>query len=129
MDGATEGLEPGVEALVAEHFPVVVLPGQQDPEALKALIGETAELEFKLVDINALQSDIEQGIADYAKKARDGKRSGKRAGNRGTGRRDLKELALPEERVEITDPHLERLVAEGKVVRQEITSFVVCTCT
>ena len=42
---------------------VVQAPGQQDPEALKALIGETAELEFKLVDINALQSDIEQGIA------------------------------------------------------------------
>jgi transposase len=49
--------------------------------------------------------------------ARDGKRRGERANNRGTGRRDLRELALEEERVEISDPHLEQLVAEGKVVR------------
>jgi preprotein translocase subunit SecD len=41
----------------------VQAPGQQDPEELKALIGQTAELEFKLVDVDALQSDIEQGIA------------------------------------------------------------------
>jgi transposase len=49
--------------------------------------------------------------------ARDGKPKGKRAGNRGTGRRNLKDLPLEEVRVEITDPHLEQLVLEGKVVR------------
>lgn len=49
--------------------------------------------------------------------AKDGKPKGKRGSNRGTGRRDLKELPLPEDRVEISDPHLERLVSEGKVTR------------
>lgn len=34
-----------------------------------------------------------------------------------TGRRDLRELPLPEERIEIADPALEELVAEGKAVR------------
>jgi preprotein translocase subunit SecD len=41
----------------------VEVPGFDDPEALKSLLGQTAELEFKLVDMTALQSDIEQGIA------------------------------------------------------------------
>lgn len=49
--------------------------------------------------------------------ARDGKPRGKRGGNRGTGRRDLRELALEEVRIEIADPHLEKLVAEGTVKR------------
>ena len=30
---------------------VVQVPGLQDPSALKALIGKTAKLEFKLVDV------------------------------------------------------------------------------
>ncbi|MBX7495671.1 protein translocase subunit SecD [Qipengyuania sp. 6B39] len=42
---------------------VVQVPGLEDPEALKALLGETAELEFKLVDQNALPSDVAQGLA------------------------------------------------------------------
>jgi preprotein translocase subunit SecD len=42
---------------------VVQVPGLQDPEALKDLVGKTAVLEFKLVDLNALQSNIEAGIA------------------------------------------------------------------
>ena len=41
----------------------VEVPGLDDPEALKELLGQTAELEFKLVDLTALQSDLEQGIA------------------------------------------------------------------
>src|SRR3712207_6480802 len=32
---------------------LVQVPGLQDPEGLKALIGKTARLEFKLVDLNA----------------------------------------------------------------------------
>jgi preprotein translocase subunit SecD len=32
---------------------VVEVPGLQDPQALKALLGKTAKLEFKLVDLNA----------------------------------------------------------------------------
>src|SRR5690606_526712 len=42
---------------------VVQVPGLQDPQELKDLLGQTAELEFKLVDQTALQSDIQQGIA------------------------------------------------------------------
>lgn len=59
--------------------------------------------------------DVEED--DSALPAKDGKRRGKRKGNRGTGRRDLRALPLEEERIEIADPHLEALVAEGKVVR------------
>lgn len=49
--------------------------------------------------------------------ARDGKPKGRRANGRGTGRRDLRSLPLEEERIELPDPHLEKLVQEGKVVR------------
>ncbi|MBL8657382.1 MAG: protein translocase subunit SecD [Altererythrobacter sp.] len=42
---------------------VVQVPGLQDPTALKALLGQTAKLEFKLVDQSALPSDVAQGIA------------------------------------------------------------------
>jgi transposase len=49
--------------------------------------------------------------------ASDGKRKGKRKGNRGTGRRDLRSLPLEEERIVVSDPHLEALVEQGKVVR------------
>jgi hypothetical protein len=44
-------------------------------------------------------------------------RRGLRTHNSGTGRRDLSALPLAEERIEIPDPHLEALVAEGKMVR------------
>jgi transposase len=49
--------------------------------------------------------------------ARDGKPKGERARGRGTGRRDLRTLPLEEERIELPDPHLEKLVEEGKIVR------------
>ncbi len=42
---------------------VVQVPGLQDPTALKKLLGQTAKLEFKLVDESALPSDVAQGIA------------------------------------------------------------------
>jgi len=42
---------------------VVQVPGLQDPDQLKALLGQTAKLEFKLVDQEALPSDVAQGIA------------------------------------------------------------------
>ncbi len=42
---------------------VVQVPGLENPEQLKSLLGETAQLEFKLVDANALPSDVAQGIA------------------------------------------------------------------
>jgi preprotein translocase subunit SecD len=41
----------------------VQVPGVEDPEALKALIGQTARLEFKLVDMNADPAQVAAGIA------------------------------------------------------------------
>jgi transposase len=80
------------------------------------------ELEFadKLRELEQLAGTL--GIASNRPAsddtpASDGKPRGKRTNNRGTGRRDLRELVLEERRVELTDPHLEELVAEGKVQR------------
>ena len=41
----------------------VQVPGVEDPEALKTLIGQTARLEFKLVDLNADPNQVLQGRA------------------------------------------------------------------
>ena len=42
---------------------MVQVPGLEDPEALKALLGQTAQLEFKLVDLTALPENVAAGIA------------------------------------------------------------------
>src|SRR3954466_11757202 len=42
---------------------LVQVPGVEDPEALKKLIGQTARLEFKLVDLSANPQDAQQGRA------------------------------------------------------------------
>ena len=42
---------------------VVQVPGLQNPEALKALLGKTAKLEFKLVDLTADPAEVAQGRA------------------------------------------------------------------
>jgi len=42
---------------------VVQVPGLQDPSELKALLGQTAKLEFKLVDETANPADVAQGRA------------------------------------------------------------------
>ncbi|MEA3031743.1 MAG: preprotein translocase subunit SecD [Sphingomonadales bacterium] len=42
---------------------VVQVPGLQDPEALKSLIGRTARLEFKLVDTTITQEQLQAGRA------------------------------------------------------------------
>ena len=42
---------------------LVQVPGVEDPEALKKLIGQTARLEFKLVDTAANPQDVAQGRA------------------------------------------------------------------
>ena len=73
MDSATEVVRKRIDALgtreptiirEGETRIVVQVPGLDDPEALKALLGQTAKLEFKLVDPLALPSDVEQGIAN-----------------------------------------------------------------
>jgi preprotein translocase subunit SecD len=42
---------------------LVQVPGVEDPEALKKLIGQTARLEFKLVDLAADPAQVQQGHA------------------------------------------------------------------
>ena len=42
---------------------VVQVPGLQNPEALKSLLGKTAKLEFKLVDVTASPSELASGRA------------------------------------------------------------------
>ena len=42
---------------------VVQVPGLQNPKALKDLLGKTAKLEFKLVDVNADPTELAQGRA------------------------------------------------------------------
>ncbi|QQN74631.1 protein translocase subunit SecD [Croceicoccus sp. YJ47] len=42
---------------------VVQVPGLDDPQQLKDLLGQTAKLEFKLVDGSAAPADLAQGIA------------------------------------------------------------------
>ncbi|NNC53166.1 MAG: protein translocase subunit SecD, partial [Erythrobacter sp.] len=41
---------------------VVQVPGLQDPEQLKELLGKTAQLEFKLVQRQATQEEVERGF-------------------------------------------------------------------
>ena len=72
MDSATEVVRRRIDALgtreptiirQGDNRIVVQVPGLDDPEQLKELLGQTANLEFKLVDGNALPSDLQQGIA------------------------------------------------------------------
>ncbi len=71
MDTATEVVRKRIDALGTREPTiirqgsdriVVQVPGLKDPTALKNLLGQTAKLEFKLVDDSALASDIQQGI-------------------------------------------------------------------
>ncbi len=82
------------------------------------------EFEAKLRELDALAGTLGLPKSDEPrpddKPARGGKQRGKRKDNRGTGRRDLRQLPLEEDRVEIADPHLEQLVLEGKVVRHGV---------
>ncbi len=71
MDTATEVVRKRIDALGTREPTiirqgdtriVVQVPGLQDPQKLIDLLGKTAKLEFKLVDQNALPSDLAQGI-------------------------------------------------------------------
>jgi preprotein translocase subunit SecD len=71
MDSATEVVRRRIDELgtreptiirQGESRIVVQVPGLEDPEALKALLGQTAKLEFKLVDTAASPSDVAAGI-------------------------------------------------------------------
>ena len=72
MSGAVEVVRQRIDALgtreptiirQGESRIVVQVPGLEDPEALKELLGETAVLEFKLVDRDALPTNVQAGIA------------------------------------------------------------------
>ncbi len=72
MDSATEVVRKRIDELgtreptiirQGDERIVVQVPGLQDPEQLKQLLGQTAKLEFKMVDDTALETDIQQGIA------------------------------------------------------------------
>jgi preprotein translocase subunit SecD len=54
--------EPDIRRLGGNRIDVQV-PGLKDPQALIDLLGQTAKLEFKLVDEAASPSDVAQGIA------------------------------------------------------------------
>jgi preprotein translocase subunit SecD len=88
MDTATEVVRKRIDALGTREPTiirqgaqriVVQVPGLSDPQALKNLLGKTAKLEFKLVDLTAAPTDIAKGIAPpgseivpYADPARSG---------------------------------------------------------
>jgi preprotein translocase subunit SecD len=72
MNGATDVVRKRIDALGTREPDVrregsdrilVEVPGFQNPAALKALIGRTAHLEFKLVDLNVSQADLQAGRA------------------------------------------------------------------
>lgn len=72
METATEVVRKRIDALGTREPTiirqganriVVQVPGLKDPTALKNLLGQTAKLEFKMVDTTALPSDLAQGIA------------------------------------------------------------------
>lgn len=72
MESAKEVIDRRINALgtreptiirQGEDRIVVQVPGLQDPDQVKELIGKTAKLEFKLVDQTALPADVAQGIA------------------------------------------------------------------
>ena len=73
MESATEVVRRRIDALGTREPTiirqgdtriVVQVPGLEDPQALKDLLGQTANLEFKLLDTQAVQSDVQQGIAN-----------------------------------------------------------------
>ncbi|MGB7407071.1 MAG: protein translocase subunit SecD [Pontixanthobacter sp.] len=72
MDSATDVVRKRIDALgtreptiirQGDNRIVVQVPGLEDPEQLKELLGQTAKLEFKLVDDQALPTDVAAGIA------------------------------------------------------------------
>ena len=72
MDTATEVVRKRIDALGTREPTiirqgndriVVQVPGLKDPQALKDLLGQTAKLEFKLVDASASPTDVAQGVA------------------------------------------------------------------
>lgn len=71
MDSATDVVRRRIDALGTREPTiirqgdtriVVQVPGLQDPDELKALLGQTARLEFKMLDTQATPAQIESGV-------------------------------------------------------------------
>ncbi len=71
MDSATDVVRRRIDSLgtreptIIRQGPtriVVQVPGLQDPQALKDLLGQTARLEFKMLDTQATPAQIQSGI-------------------------------------------------------------------
>jgi transposase len=78
---------------------------------------DTAQLEMEFAD-KLRQLDALAGMpADKSSDDDDDNTDKKKVKKKPTGRRDLKKLPLEEERVEISDPLYEQLVAQGKAKR------------
>lgn len=89
MDSATDVVRRRIDSLgtreptiirQGDSRIVVQVPGLADPKELKDLLGQTARLEFKMLDTQALQSEIEQGIARPGSELVPGADSGDYAG-------------------------------------------------
>ena len=79
---------------------------------------DTAQLELEFADkmrqLNALAGTLEDESSDDEE---DDDEKDKTKKKKGTGRRNLRHLPLEEERIEISDPLYEELVAQGKAKR------------
>lgn len=73
MEGAVEVVRRRIDLLgtreptiirQGDNRIVVQVPGLQDPQALKEQLGQTAQLEFKLVDQQALPTNTQAGVAN-----------------------------------------------------------------
>jgi len=75
------------------------------------------ELEFndKLAELDKLAGTLGLGQSSDAPDGGDGKTNGSRPKPR--GRRNLRQIKMPEERIEIPDPQIEALVANGQAER------------
>lgn len=79
------------------------------------------QLEFalKLRELDALANTLGMAKDETAEGGAgdDGEQPKRKKKGKTTGRRDLGALPIDDDRIEITDPHLEQLVAEGKIAR------------
>lgn len=78
MDVATEVVRKRIDELGTREPTIlrqggnrilVQVPGLQNPEALKKLLGETAKLDFKLVDLTGVPADLAKGRAPIGSQA------------------------------------------------------------
>jgi len=84
------------------------------------------ELEFadKLQQLDALAGTLGLGETDEVDEPEGAGASERKRRTKPKGRRDLRTLAIPEDRIELTDPLFEELVAAGKAERFDVEESV-----